>query len=892
MLIKLLLVAVLPCVTGFLKKVHIGGLFDQDDIIKKAFEASVKSVNRDRRENREFSYPSLIPESRTIETDVFEASQIVCELLGTGVAGIFGPQDKTSAGHVQSMCDTMEVPHIAVRWDPEPARGKAINLYPHADTYSTVFYRIIKDFHWKSFTLLYEDGDSLTRMRMLLQRWSNTGNIVTLRRLGKGPDFRSVLRMVKKSTDFDIILDCSYEILPEVLIQAQQVGIMSDRYKYIITNLDLQAIDIEPYQYSEVNITGVRLIDPGDPVVQDIFGNYASDWELESPTQLRAEPALMYDAVQLFYQALKQLQDAVEGDVKQLSCDGSQSWEHGFSLSNFMRLGEMKGLTGLIKFDTSGFRSNFHLDIMQVTQQGLDKVGTWNSSNGIEWIHKTVIPEDPSEQSLQNKTFVVLISLAHPYGMLKESEKTMSGNDRYEGFAVDIIEELSKMLHFNYTFDHRGNDNYGSLNKRTGQWDGMMLKIMQGEGDLGITDLTITADRESAVDFTLPFMNLGISILFKKATKSPPSLFSFLSPFSNDVWLYLIVSYILVSLLLFVIGRLCPAEWNNPYPCVDEPEELENQFTLKNSLWFTIGSIMQQGSEIAPIGISTRMMAGSWWFFCLIMVASYTANLAAFLTFETLETPIKSAQDLANQNVIKYGAKSGGSTYAFFRDSEDPIYQKMYQYMKENAAEVLTKTNDEGINKVLDGGYAFFMESSSIEYVQDRECNVTQVGEPLDSKGYGIAMKKNSPYRNALSKAVLKLQEDGILTKLKTRWWHEKRGGGKCLETSRGGETNPLGLDNVGGVFLVLVVGVALSCLFSITELLWDVGCAAYKENISFVKLLMEEIKFVMQLGNSSKPARKAAGSSGKSEEGSTRGCTPPYGFVPTVITTSPTSDK
>jgi len=50
-----------------------------------------------------------------------------------------------------------------------------------------------------------------------------------------------------------------------------------------------------------------------------------------------------------------------------------------------------------------------------------------------------------------------------------------------------------------------------------------------------------------------------------------------------------------------VCYRICPYEWHNPYPCIEEPEELENQFTLQNSLWFTIGSFMQQGSEIAPM---------------------------------------------------------------------------------------------------------------------------------------------------------------------------------------------------------------------------------------------------------------------------------------------------
>jgi glutamate receptor, ionotropic, invertebrate len=73
-----------------------------------------------------------------------------------------------------------------------------------------------------------------------------------------------------------------------------------------------------------------------------------------------------------------------------------------------------------------------------------------------------------------------------------------------------------------------------------------------------------------------------------------------MSPFSTEVWLYLGVAYLGVSISLFVLGRLSPCEWDNPYPCIEEPEELENQFSMANSLWFTIGALLQQGSEIAP----------------------------------------------------------------------------------------------------------------------------------------------------------------------------------------------------------------------------------------------------------------------------------------------------
>lgn len=59
-----------------------------------------------------------------------------------------------------------------------------------------------------------------------------------------------------------------------------------------------------------------------------------------------------------------------------------------------------------------------------------------------------------------------------------------------------------------------------------------------------------------------------------------------------------------------------------------------------------------------------------------------------------------------------------------------------------DSASVFTTSNVEGVNKVVKekGSYAFLMESTSIEYVIERNCELTQVGGLLDSKGYGIAM--------------------------------------------------------------------------------------------------------------------------------------------------------
>ena len=71
----------------------------------------------------------------------------------------------------------------------------------------------------------------------------------------------------------------------------------------------------------------------------------------------------------------------------------------------------------------------------------------------------------------------------------------------------------------------------------------------------------------------------------------------------------------------------------------------------------------------ASRSISGRMVGAVWWFFTLILISSYTANLAAFLTVERMVTPINSAEDLARQTQVEYGTISSGTTLDFFKVS-------------------------------------------------------------------------------------------------------------------------------------------------------------------------------------------------------------------------------
>ncbi|KAL0117227.1 hypothetical protein PUN28_010223 [Cardiocondyla obscurior] len=842
MLLLYVTVAFTPHILGFPRKIPIGGLFDSDETIQKAFEISIKVVNKNIFASEHTKRVSLTPRTEKIKKNAFQVAKIACELINQGVVGMFGPQDESTSSYIQSMSDTLDIPYIVARWDPEPKRGSnVINLYPHTHALSMVYQNLIEEYQWKEYAILYENADGLIRMNRLLKLPNNIVSAM-LFHLGSGPNFRSVMKEIKMSGRTNIIIDCSYDILASVLKQAQQVGIMSEKHKVIVTSLDLQTLDLEPYQYSGVNLTGVRLIDPESSVVRNIRRRFLR-WNLTNGSHLRVEAALAYDAVQLFASGYARLRNGINENFKKLSCNSTEIWGHGVSLSNYMRNEQIHGLSGAIKFDTAGFRSEFELDIVTLGSKGLLKIGKWKPNFGIQWLRDYKNPKINVGENLSNKHFIVLISLTNPYGMLKESTDVITGNDRYEGFAIDIIQEMSKILKFNYTFEVE--NVYGAFNNQTKKWNGMIGKIIDDKADLAITDLTITSEREQAVDFTSPFMNLGISILYRKPTKAPPSFLSFLGPFSNGVWLMLIAAYIIVSTLLFFIGKLSPAEWKNPYPCIKEPKVLRTPYTLKDTPFFIIGAILKAPTGFAAVGVSTRALAVAWWFFALIILNTYIANLAAALSTKSVVWSFKKAEDLAYQQKIKYGAKENGSTYTFFRDSTHEPYKIMFKYMKKHAKEVIMVDNKKGVTKVQNDDYAFFMESSSIEYVTQRECNVTMIGGLLDSKSYGIAMKKDSYYRTYLTQAILQLQQSGVLNELQTKWWKQKRGGNACDETSKA-QATALKFEDVSGVFVIMMSGVALSWIFTGWSFLWNIRNVAMRHNVSFKEELMEEIKFLI----------------------------------------------
>ncbi|XP_070293467.1 glutamate receptor ionotropic, kainate 3 [Salvelinus sp. IW2-2015] len=821
--------------------IRIGGIFEQTEgpvpLVSPeelAFKFAVNNINRNR---------TLLPNT-TLTYDIqriniydsFEASRKACDQLSLGVVAIFGPSHSSSSNAVQSICNALEVPHIQVRWKHHPMDNRDTfyaNLYPDYSSLSYGILDLVQFLKWKTATVVYDDSTGLIRLQELIMAPSRYNIRLKIRQLPlDGEDTRPLLKEMKRGREFRIIFDCSHEMAAQILKQAQTMGMMTEYYHYIFTTLDLMAIDLEPYRFCGVNMTGFRILNVDNPQVASIVEKWSQERQIPPKPDsgllegiMTTDAALTYDAVHIVSVSY---QHAPQMTVNSLQCHRHKPWRFGGRFMNFIKESHWEGLTGRLSFNrTSGLRTDFDLDIISLKEEGLEKVGKWSSSGGL---NITEVPKRKGlniTDSLANRSLVITTILEEPYVMLKKSDKALVGNDRFEGFCIDLLKELASILGFTYEIRLVPDGKYGSQDDK-GQWNGMIKELMEHRADLAVAPLTITYLREKVVDFSKPFMSMGISILYRKPNTTNNGFFSFLNPMTPDIWVYILLAYLGVSCVLFVIARFSPYEWYDAHPCNPGSDVVENNFTLLNSFWFGVGSLMQQGSELMPKALSTRIIGGIWWFFTLIIISSYTANLAAFLTVERMESPVDSADDIAKQTKIEYGVVKDGATMSFFKKSKVSTFEKMWAFMSSKQSTSLVKSIEDGIQRVLKSDYALLMESTTIDYITQRNCNLTQVGGVIDSKGYGIGTPMGSPYRDKVTIAILSILEDGRLHMLKEKWWS----GSSCLDEERREKAGPMGIQNLGGIFIVLASGLVLSVFVAIAEFIYKLRKTAKREQV------------------------------------------------------------
>jgi len=386
-----------------------------------------------------------------------------------------------------------------------------------------------------------------------------------------------------------------------------------------------------------------------------------------------------------------------------------------------------------------------------------------------------------------------------PYTMTKGS------GGELEGYCIDLISELSKKLGFRYKLHLVKDNRYGAMDS-SGNWNGMIGEVIRGEADLAVASLTLTAVREQFVDMTTPFMQTGIGFILHKDVASEESTFSLLSPFSTDMWVGLLIAFLLTGLCIFLVGRISPTEWA-------EPGTEDYNFTLLHSFWYITGALTLQGAGPHPKALSGCVVSAIWWLFAVLLLACYFANFNSMLHSNNKHVSIKSFEDLANQDVIDYGTVEAGSTMLFFKNSNNPVYRRIYQHMERKKSYV--SNMEEGVRRAQEGNFAFIGEAVSLDLAVARYCKLTRSQEVIAMRAYTIAAPLGSPWVKNLTIAILQLSESGELTYLREKWWASS-----CMGDDGAHTSEALQPHDLRGLFILLGMGLGVGLLLALLELL------------------------------------------------------------------------
>ncbi|XP_076993580.1 glutamate receptor 1 isoform X4 [Tamandua tetradactyla] len=726
----------------------------------------------------------------------------VCSQFSKGVYAIFGFYERRTVNMLTSFCGALHVCFITPSFPVDTSNQFVLQLRPELQD---ALINIIDHYKWQKFVYIYDADRGLSVLQKVLdtaaeKNWQVTAvNILTTTEEG----YRMLFQDLEKKKERLVVVDCESERLNAILGQIVKLEKNGIGYHYILANLGFMDIDLNKFKESGANVTGFQLVNYTDTIPAKIMQQWKNsdardhtrvDWKRPKYTS-----ALTYDGVKVMAEAFQSLRRqridiSRRGNAGDCLANPAVPWGQGIDIQRALQQVRFEGLTGNVQFNEKGRRTNYTLHVIEMKHDGIRKIGYWNEDDKFVPA-ATDAQAGGDNSSVQNRTYIVTTILEDPYVMLKKNANQFEGNDRYEGYCVELAAEIAKHVGYSYRLEIVSDGKYGARDPDTKAWNGMVGELVYGRADVAVAPLTITLVREEVIDFSKPFMSLGISIMIKKPQKSKPGVFSFLDPLAYEIWMCIVFAYIGVSVVLFLVSRFSPYEWHS-----EEFEEgrdqttsdQSNEFGIFNSLWFSLGAFMQQGCDISPRSLSGRIVGGVWWFFTLIIISSYTANLAAFLTVERMVSPIESAEDLAKQTEIAYGTLEAGSTKEFFRRSKIAVFEKMWTYMKSAEPSVFVRTTEEGMIRVRKskGKYAYLLESTMNEYIEQRKpCDTMKVGGNLDSKGYGIATPKGSALRGPVNLAVLKLSEQGVLDKLKSKWWYDK---GECGSKDSGSKVYQL----------------------------------------------------------------------------------------------------
>ncbi|XP_067682011.1 glutamate receptor-like isoform X1 [Haliotis asinina] len=422
----------------------------------------------------------------------------------------------------------------------------------------------------------------------------------------------------------------------------------------------------------------------------------------------------------------------------------------------------------------------------------VNRTGHLNMFNDVEIFPNTNF-------GFNNRLFNVSTNVWEPFVIA-----TVNKSEPFEGFCMDLLKELSSSLNFSYNLTTPEDKSWGAL--VNGSFNGLMGQLEREEVDMVVAPISIAPDREQVVDFIFPYYYEYTTILIKKPDPNRTKWRTLIDPFKWQVLMCIFISLLGVTTFYFLVER-----WN---PYYEGKRKKKSMFG--DAFWYMYGALLTQGGEHLPDSQAGRTVVSCWWLFSIVMAATYSGNLIAFLTVNKDKLPFETVSELVQQTDYIWGTAGGGTywetMFEVAQKTNTSEYIQAWEGIKRfNATDpsVLSRDPKDHYNKVKAGSYGYIADRSMMERWMAESCDLQMIKENFFPLQYAIALPNNSAYVSIFSEEMMRIYESGLLQIWKKRWWAKNSFCKGSLTT----EAKPIILIDVQSAFYLIGIGVVIAAI-------------------------------------------------------------------------------
>uniref|UniRef100_A0A670XVL7 Glutamate receptor n=1 Tax=Pseudonaja textilis TaxID=8673 RepID=A0A670XVL7_PSETE len=680
-----------------------------------------------------------------------------------------------------------------------------------------VIFKVLEEYDWSSFAVITSLYPGYSIFLDVIRSFTDTSyfgweiqDVLTFE-MSQDMSISKLQKLLRQIDAQVMIVYCSRDEAEFLFQVVEQAGLIGPGYVWIVPSLTVGNMDVPPTSFP-IGLVSVA----------------AESWKMNLRQKVRDGVAIIAIGAESYFKA--------HGYLPIVGRDCNSKTPSSTPTNTFYRhLLNVTWENRDLSFNKGGYLVRPTMVVISLNRHRLwEMVGKWEK--GIIRMEYPVWPRYGSflqpmsdnrhltVATLEERPFVIVENTDPSTGVCvrntvpcrKQTNSSVSGSEPMDpytklcckGFCIDILKKLAKTVKFSYDLYLVTNGKHGKI--VDGFWNGMIGEVYYKRADMAIGSLTINEERSQIIDFSVPFVETGISVMVARSngTVSPSA---FLEPYSPAVWVMMFVMCLtVVAITVFVFEYFSPVGYNQNL--TSGKKSGGPSFTIGKSIWLLWALVFNNSVPIEnPKGTTSKIMVLIWAFFAVIFLASYTANLAAFMIQEQYIDTVSGLSDRKFQKPqeqyppFRFGTVPNGSTERNIRSNYHDMHSHMVKYNQRSVEDALVSLKMGKLD-------AFIYDAAVLNYMagKDEGCKLVTIGsgKVFATTGYGIALQKDSKWKRTIDLALLQFLGDGETQKLETVWLS-----GICQNEKNEVMSSKLDVDNMAGVFYMLLVAMGLSLL-------------------------------------------------------------------------------